>query len=85
MDVSFGRIGQSALPQFTEGASGVPAAAKPSGGWETREVGTAELAKVAGEEAVDEAALRRDDDLGKLMSKAFDPEAALQALPRLFE
>jgi len=85
MDISFGRIGQSSLPQFTEGASGVESAAKPSGGWETREVGTSELAKVAGEEAVDEKELRRDDDLGKLVLRAFDSAAAMQALPRLFE
>lgn len=85
MDVSFGRVGQFVPPQFPEGAPGVPAAAKPSGGWVTHEVGTDELAKVAGEESVDEAALRRDDDLGKLMSKAFDPGGAAVVLPRLFE
>jgi len=85
MDVSFGRVGQFVPPQFPEGAPGVPVAEKSAGGWETREVGTAELAKVAGEEMVDEAALRRDDDLGKLAMRAFDPGAALQALLRLFE
>jgi len=34
--------------------------------------GVADLARVAGEEPVDERALRRDDALGKLVEKAFN-------------
>jgi len=43
----------------------------------------AEFAKIAGEESVDERALRRDDDLGNLISRAFDPVSAAAVLPSL--
>jgi len=71
-----------------QGASQVAAQAPATGagaptGWVTPEKGLADVVKVSGEEPVAAVALRRDDDLGQLAARAFDPEAARAALPPL--
>lgn len=83
MEIGFSNVNRVNLPPMTGAAGAAPAAEPARDGWTAREAGTAELAKVSGEGAVDEAALRRDDELGTLMSKAFDPASAAAALPPL--
>jgi len=83
MEISFSPVNRSIPPQSAGVDDHAVAPKKASDGWMARETGAAELTKVAGEESIDEKALARDDDLGKLMSKAFDPASALQALPAL--
>jgi len=83
MDISLNNVNRPILPPTAGAADGAAAPKKPSGDWTAREVGAAELARVAGEESVDEKALRRDDGLGRLVSTAFDPATAAAALPSL--
>jgi len=87
MGICFENVGRSITPPAAGIGGGAPSAgtsaAEAKGGWTVRTAGADELAKVAGEEAVDERGLRRDDDLGKLVAKAFDPAAAAAALPDL--
>jgi len=80
MNISLDSVSRGAPPQNAAGAVHVPPEEKPAAGWKAHAVGVAELAKVAGEENVDEKALRRDDALGKLMTKAFDPATAAVAV-----
>ena len=88
MDIGFSSVNRMTPPQ-TAGIGGDVSAPKaiaqekPALSCTAREVGASELAQVTGEERVDDSALRRDDDLGRLVSKAFDPQTASAALPPL--
>jgi len=80
MDVGPNRIAPVAPTHFATRAAGVSQTASTAGGWKSRMVGALELAKVAGEEEIDEKELRRDDPLGNLVSRAFDSGVASQVL-----
>jgi len=82
MNVGFDNIApvNRGMPPLFAAGEDLSAAAKPAGGWKTADVGAAELAHIAGEEAIDEKELRRDDPLGNLVSRAFDSATAVAAL-----
>jgi len=83
MNIRLDSVSRGMPPQIAAGAVRVPPEEKLAAGWKAHAVGAAELAKVAGEEKVDEKDLRRDDALGKLMTKAFDSATAAAAVRQL--
>jgi len=80
MNIGLESVSRGMPPSFAAGAAGMPATVKPTEGWKSHAVGATELAKVAGEEEIDERELRRDDPLGNLVARAFDSGLASQML-----